>query len=218
VLAAAFLITALAGVFLALQANYKWNIPIIKSVLRWHVEFGIGLAVSGLFHFIWHLNYFGKFFDKTRRKQEIPEFQKLSPSYLKTNLFIIGFVSSSLQFLLIREIMNVTGGYELITGSFLASWLIGSAIGASLAGKSSLNDIRKINLVFSVSPLVSLLMLLFLSRVFLSPGETPSFLIAIIYTFLVLIPFCLVSGFTFIKLITIAGSENNFLPGKSFSI
>jgi hypothetical protein len=35
-----------------------------------------------------------------------------------------------------REIMNVTGGYELITGSFLGSWLIGSAIGSSIAGKS----------------------------------------------------------------------------------
>jgi spermidine synthase len=60
--------------------------------------------------------------------------------------------------------------------------------------------------------------MLFLSRVFLSPGETPSFLAAIIYTLLVLIPFCLVSGFTFIKLITIAGSENKLIPGKSFSI
>ena len=34
--------------------------------------------------------------------------------------------------------MNITGGYELITGSFLGSWLIGSAIGASIAGKSAL--------------------------------------------------------------------------------
>jgi spermidine synthase len=218
VLASAFLITAAAGVFIALQINYKWNIPFIKTVLRWHVEFGIGLAITGLFHFIWHLNYYGNFFNKTVRNPEIPELQKLSPTLIKTNLFIIGFVSSSIQFLLMREIMNVTGGYELITGSFLGSWLIGSAIGASLAGKSTLNDIRKINLVFSVSPLVSLMLMLFLSRVFLSPGETPSFLVAIIYTFLVLIPFCLASGFTFIKLITIAGSENDFVPGKSFSI
>ena len=96
--------------------------------------------------------------------------------------------------------------------------MIGSAIGASLAGKSTLNDIRKINLVFSISPLISLILMLFLSRVFLSPGETPSFLVSIIYTLLVLIPFCFVSGFTFIKLITIAGSENNLVPGKSFSI
>ncbi len=218
VLAAAFLTTAMAGVFLALQVNYKWNIPFIKTVLKWHAEFGIGMAITGLFHFIWHLNYYGKLFSRTIGKPVIQELQKLTSAEIKTNLFIIGLVSSSIQFLLMREIMNVTGGYELITGSFLGSWLIGSAIGASLAGKSKLNDIRKINLVFSISPLISIFLILFLSRVFLSRGESPSFLVAIIYTFLVLIPFCLVSGFTFIKLITIAGSENNFVPGKSFSI
>jgi spermidine synthase len=114
--------------------------------------------------------------------------------------------------------MNVTGGYELITGSFLGSWLIGSAIGSSISGRSTLNDVRKINLVFSISPIISLILMLFLSRVFLIRGETPSFLEAIIYTFLALIPFCLVSGFTFIKLITIAGSVNKYIPGKSFSI
>ena len=218
ILVAAFLLTAIAGVFLALQINYKWNIPFIKTVLRWHVEFGIGMAVTGLFHLMWHLNYYGKLFTEKVSYPEKPEFQKLTSTEIKTNLFIIGFVSSSIQFLLMREIMNVTGGYELITGSFLGSWLIGSAIGSSISGRSTLNDVRKINLVFSISPIISLILMLFLSRVFLIRGETPSFLEAIIYTFLALIPFCLVSGFTFIKLITIAGSVNKYIPGKSFSI
>src|SRR5664280_1268956 len=218
ILVAAFLLTAIAGVFLALQINYKWNIPFIKTVLKWHVEFGIGMAVTGLFHLMWHLNYYGKLFTEKVSYPEKPEFQKLTSIEIKTNLFIIGFVSSSIQFLLMREIMNVTGGYELITGSFLGSWLIGSAIGSSISGRSTLNDVRKINLVFSISPIISLILMLFLSRVFLIRGETPSFLEAIIYTFLALIPFCLVSGFTFIKLITIAGSVNKYIPGKSFSI
>ena len=217
-LAAAFLITAIAGIFLALQINYKWNIPFIKTVLKWHVEFGIGLAITGLFHFIWHLNYYFKLFSKSTGRIDKPKSQKFPSSAIKNNLFIIGFVSSSIQLLLMREIMNVTGGYELITGSFLGSWLIGSAIGASIAGKSELNDIKKINLYFSIAPVISLVLMLFLSRLYLNPGETPSFLAAIIYTFLVLIPFCLVSGFTFIKLIAVAGSENKFVPGKSFSI
>ena len=217
-LAVAFLLTAIAGLFLALQINYKWNIPFIKTILKWHVEFGIGMAITGLFHLIWHLNYYGKFFNKSVLNPEKQELYGLTPSEISTNLFITGFVSSSIQLLLMREIMNIAGGYELITGSFLGSWLIGSAIGAIIAGKSALNDIRKINLIFSLSPFVSLIMMLFLSRVFLNPGESPSFLVSIIYTFLVLIPFCMVSGFTFIKLVTIAGLENNFVPGKSFSI
>ena len=218
VLALAFILTATAGVFIALQINYKWNIPFIKEVLKWHVEFGIGLAITGLFHLIWHLTYYGKLFIKTTGNPENQEQSKLTSTEIQINLFITGFVSSSIQLLLMREIMNITGGYELITGSFLGSWLIGSAIGAALAGKSTLNDVRKINLIFSLSPIISTLLMLFLSRVFLSPGETPSFLAALIYTLIVLIPFCMVSGFTFIKLITIAGSKNNFVPGKAFSI
>ena len=137
---------------------------------------------------------------------------------IRANLFIIGFVSTAIQLLLIREMMNISGGYELMTGTFLASWLISSAAGAIIAGRSSLNDIRRINLIFSVSPLVSIGLLLLLSRLFLNPGQTPSFLVSIIFTFLVLLPFCLLSGFSFVKLLTIARNEKGYFPGKSFSL
>lgn len=218
ILAIAFLITALAGVLMALQITYKWNIPIIKSVLKWHVEFGIVMALTGIFHFFWHLAYFKKIFDITDNHPEEVHYQKMTSAEISTNLFIIGFVSTSIQLLLIREMMNISGGYELITGIFLGSWLIGSAAGTTIAGKSALNDLRKINFIFSIGPLISLLLMFLLSRLFLITGETPSFLISMLYTFLVLIPFCLISGFTFVKLISIARSGNDFVPGKSFSI
>jgi hypothetical protein len=54
---------------------------------------------------------------------------------IRTNLFILGFVSSSFQLLLLREMMNITGGYELISGTFLGSWLLASAAGSWLAGR-----------------------------------------------------------------------------------
>jgi spermidine synthase len=218
ILAAAFILTALAGIFLALQINYKWDIPVIKTILKWHVEMGIGMAVTGFLHFFRHLSYF----TKTSVKQETI-ISSVSSDILETgqdiavNLFIIGFVSSSVQLLLLREMMNITGGYELIAGAFLCSWLIGSAAGAGLAPGSSLTDIRKINLLFSTGPFLSIILMLFLSRLFLKPGETPSFLGGIVFTLLVLLPFCLISGFTFIKLIS-AGKVRNFIPGKSFSI
>ncbi len=218
ILALAFLITAAAGIFMALQISYKWDIPIIKTVLKWHVEFGIGMALTGIFHFAWHLSYFGKIFNRQNNNGELIAIQEQTAYEIGINLFVVGFVSSSIQFLLIREMINISGGYELITGTFLGSWLIGSAIGASIAGRSHLNDIRKINLIFSIVPVTSLFLLLFLTRLFLNTGETPSFLVSMIYTFLVLIPFCLVSGFTFVKLISIARANNNFIAGKSFSI
>jgi len=217
-LTASFLITAVAGVFMALQITYKWEIPFIKSILKWHVEFGIWMAITGILHFIRHLSYFKIIQEKPDQVAEYRDFQSITSSEISLNLFIVGFISSSVQFLFIREMMNIAGGFELITGTFLGSWLIGSALGSSIAGKSKLTDVKRINIVFSLSPLISLFLLLFLSRLFLNSGETPSFLISIIYTILVLVPFCLVSGFTFVKLITIAASENKFVPGKSFSI
>ena len=218
ILALTFLFTALAGIFMALQINYKWDIPFIKTILKWHVETGVALGVTGIFHFIWHLSYFGKIFSRTEKPSEPASFQRIDSFSITANLFIIGFTSTSIQVLLIREIMNISGGYELITGVFLGSWLIASAAGAALAGRSNLNDIRKINLIFSVSPFVSMLLLILLSRLFLESGETPSFLVSMILTLLFLVPFCLVSGFTFIKLISSAREINGYIPGKSFSI
>lgn len=218
VLAAAFLATALAGVFLALQVNYKWNIPFVKTILKWHVEFGIGMALTGMFHFLWHLSYYTGLFHGETSADNTSKTSEISLIDTRYNLFIVGFVSSSVQLILLREIMNITGGYELITGTFLGSWLIASATGAALAGKSAMNNIRKINTAFSLSPLISLVLLLTLAKIFLEPGQTPSFQLSLIYTFLVLIPFCLISGFTFVKLLEIAKSNQGLIPGKSFSI
>jgi spermidine synthase len=218
ILAAAFILTALAGIFLALQITYKWDIPAVKTILKWHVEMGIGLSVTGFLHFFRHLSYFLKTSGKgdTLSSSAFPDISRTGKD-IAANLFVVGFVSSSVQLLLLREMMNITGGYELIAGAFFCSWLIGSAAGSSLAPGSSLTDIRKINLYFSTGPLLSIILMLLLSRLFMKPGETPSFLAGIVFTFLVLFPFCLISGFTFIKLI-IAGRARNFIPGKSFSI
>lgn len=218
ILASTFILTAIAGLFLALQITYKWNIPVIKTILKWHVELGTGMAFTGIFHFLWHASYFTKIFRKqeTADPENIPETHGTRTD-LAVNLFVVGFIGSSVQLLLLKEIMNITGGYELIAGAFLCSWLISSAAGSLLAPHSPLSDIRKINLFFSAGPVVSIILMLILSRLFLKPGETPSFLAGIIFTGLVLFPFCLISGFTFIKLIS-AGKARNLIPGKSFSV
>ena len=214
ILAVTFLFTALAGLFMALQINFKWDIPVVKTILRWHVEIGVCLALTGIFHFIWHLSYFGKIFAGSEIIPDRRELQKPGAGSIISNLFIVGFTGTAIQFLLIREVMNISGGYELITGIFLGSWLIASASGAAIAAKSALNDIRKINLIFSLSPFISLFLLVILSGLFLETGETPSLLVSMIFTFLLLLPFCLVSGFTFIKLIGYAGESNKSQPRK----
>ncbi len=217
-LAVSFIITAIAGLFMALQVTYKWNIPFVKSILKWHVEFGIGMAITGVIHLIWHLSYFKEIFQSRENKIRNKNSDKISSTEISYNLFIVGFVSTSIQLLFIREMLNIAGGYELITGIFLGSWLILSAAGASISMISHLSDVKKINLIFSLSPFVSLFFLLIFSRLFLNTGETPSFLVSMIYTLIVLIPICVVSGFTFTRLMSIARINNDSAPGTSFSI
>lgn len=217
IMASVFLSTAISGLFMALQINLKWDIPFIKEILHWHVEIGIGLAITGIFHFLWHLSYFRKPVYAGFNSSEIKE-DNAGSSSLITNLFVVGFTSTSVQFLLLRELMNIAGGFELMTGIFLGSWLTASAAGAAIAGKSGFINRSKINLVFSISPFASLFLLIFLTKLFLETGEAPSFLASLILTLVVLFPFCLVSGFTFIKLIRSAPADSGITPGKSFSI
>jgi spermidine synthase len=217
VLAISFLITAIAGVFIALQITYKWDLQFIKTVLKWHVEFGVGMACSGIFHLIWHLSYYKHLFGIQEQQKEAPSSVTCSPEKISLNLFIVGLVSSSVQLLLLREMMNIAGGYELITGIFLGSWLTGSAAGSLLAGRSRLSDLKTINIVFAGSPLFSVILMFLLTSLFLSPGESPSFLVSIIFTLLVLLPFCLVSGFTFVRLTNLARTDMEIAAGRSFS-
>ena len=217
ILAITLLFVALAGVFMALQINYKWNIPFIKQLVMWHVEIGVGSTLICIFHFSWHLPYFRNIFSASQTPTQTINTVQIKPESIISSLLVTGFTTTSVQVLLVREMMNITGGYELITGVFLGSWLISSSAGAVIAGKSGLNDIRKLSLIFSITPSISLLLMLLFSRFFLERGETPSFLVSMIFTLIVLLPFCLVSGFFFIKLLSCARQSYEITPGKSYS-
>ena len=135
---------AAAGVFMALQITYKWDIPFVKTVLSGMLS----LELDGIHRYIpFHLaSLLFPIRSLTRQTCESDhhiDIQQLTSSEISINLFIIGLVSSSVQLLLLREMMNISGGYELVTGIFLGSWLIGSAIGAALAGSSQSYGFKK---------------------------------------------------------------------------
>jgi len=220
ILAVTFIITAVAGLILALKVTYKWEDSFFISLLKWHVETGIAFSFTGIIHLLWHLKYFKDFFShKNIQSAEASiSSESLTAKQIAANLFFIGYLSSSVQLLLMREILNTSGGYELITGTFLASWLISSATGSFYAGKSTLTNLKKINTIFAVSPVVSLVLMILFNKMYLNPGETPSFLVSIIFTLIVLSPTCFISGFAFIKVLMAARENNIFNSGKSFSI
>ncbi len=218
ILAALFLLAAADVMLLALQINFHCDVPFIKSIRGWQTESGIALAGAGLLYFTRPDPHFQGLFRKrisgsSNKSDHIPR----TRSAIAGNLFAIGFVSSAIQLLLLREILNISGGYELIAGTFLGSWLIASAAGSAMAPKSPMNNMMKINLLFFSGPVISIFLLIILTRLFLNPGETPSYLASIIFTFIVLVPFCFISGFTFIKLVSEAASVKDLRPGRSFA-
>jgi spermidine synthase len=217
VLGSTFIITALAGIFLALQFNYKWEIPQLKTILRYHVEFGTGLSVTGIMHFLRHISYFTKKTPLTDKHQVTYSGEEPFEN-IGINIFLTGFISTAIQLLLLREMINISGGYELIAGVFLGSWLIISSAGASLARSTTKIDLKKANLMLSVSPVCSLILLFIFTKLYLNTGETPSFLTSLVITLLTLLPVCLISGFIFIRLTLIANTQKVFSPGKSYTI
>ena len=53
-----FFTTAILGIILAIQVNYKLEMPVVDRLIVWHVDFGIGMSFIAFFHFTWHWSYY----------------------------------------------------------------------------------------------------------------------------------------------------------------
>ncbi len=133
-------------------------------------------------------------------------------------LFITGFVSSSVQFIMLREIVCLSGGSEITTGIFLAFWLILSSLGAATAREKNNVDLRVLFLLFFVAPLISLLCLLVSGRLLLHAGEVPSLLKTVLIITVTLTPTALISARTFIILSAVRKEKLEQEAGRSFGI
>ena len=58
VLLITFLTTAVLGLLLVVQINYKLEWEIVDQLLTWHVDVGIALSFVATFHLIWHFSYY----------------------------------------------------------------------------------------------------------------------------------------------------------------
>ena len=62
-----FLITGLLGLTMVIQLNYQVFFSWFKTLLYWHVEFGISMAAISILHILWHWKYFINLFKKHRK-------------------------------------------------------------------------------------------------------------------------------------------------------
>ncbi|MGA7161225.1 MAG: fused MFS/spermidine synthase [Bacteroidota bacterium] len=114
----------------------------------------------------------------------------------------LGATSIVTQVILLRDFLSAFYGNELVIGIILANWMIITAAGSFL-GKYSSKLISNDNFVslllasVAVLPGVTLFLLRLLRNIVFIPGSMVG-ITQILYTsFILLLPFCLVSGFSF---------------------
>jgi len=200
-----FFATGILGLVMAVKVNYKLQIPWYEQLVALHVDFGIGMAVVGFFHFWWNLNYYLKLFKGGKQKAEEKEFQiknDLDESRLKLAAFLLGSTTMIAQVILLREFLAVFSGNELVIGLVLANWMILTGLGAFLEKyrlrlKSSVSVIVVGLLLLSVLPFLTTFLINFLKNKVFPVGALIGVFQIFYASFLLLIPFCLLSGFLF---------------------
>lgn len=120
-------------------------------------------------------------------------------------LFAIGALSLAVQIASIRELLIVLSGNEIIIGSFYSSWLFAVVIGAKL----SLNFRKKYtNFLLYLYPLIALLTYFVFSQARAILGanawEEISLIKSMVLTLFANLPFGILGGILFVKLINIA--------------
>jgi len=201
-----FLVTGLIGLLLVVKINYKLTIPYYDQLMTYHVDFGIAMAIIGFFHFIWHLKYYLRLFsrqpDKKGMQKEALFVNDTSPVLLKISAFLLGSTTMIAQVILLREFLTVFNGNELTIGIVLANWMVLTAAGAWLGSRQQ-NIKKSSRLVFpsllllSALPFVIVFLINFLKNIVFPVGMMISVFQLFFSSFLLLLPFCLISGFLF---------------------
>jgi len=201
----AFLTTGLIGLLMVVKINYKLAIPFYDQLTGYHVGFGIGMVVVGFFHFWWHLSYYLQLFKSEKSRiirNAVVIKNDLDVSFLKISAFLLGSTSIIAQVILLREFLSVFSGNELVIGLVLANWMILTGLGAYL-GQFPLKIRKASTVIFpgllclSTLPFLTAFGINFLKNIVFPIGAMIGVFQIFIASLLLLIPFCLLSGFLF---------------------
>ncbi len=117
-----------------------------------------------------------------------------------TAVLALGVSSIITQLAMMREMLGVFAGNELVLGIVLGSWLLLMGLGASLArrigGAASRPGLLGVCLlVTALVPPAQILVLRALRSLVFRPGEGVGVAATLLTAFLILLPFCLTAGF-----------------------
>ncbi|MBN1156028.1 hypothetical protein JXA85_00285 [Candidatus Woesearchaeota archaeon] len=110
-------------------------------------------------------------------------------------IIILGISTIVTQIILIREFLSVFSGLELVFGIILANWLIITGIGSILGRKLSKKYFPSLQMLLGIIPLF----LIFTIRIIrhCSGGEMIGITQIFLLSFIILLPFCIISGMMF---------------------
>lgn len=114
-------------------------------------------------------------------------------------IMALGFTSMSAQLILLRDFLRLFQGNELVIGLLLASWMFITALGAWSGHRFRIFQKNLFFLFFTVAllPPLTHFFLIWLSHVFFTPGVMTGLLHMFLFSWLVLLPFCFISGISF---------------------
>jgi spermidine synthase len=216
VLLLTFLVTAVLGIILAIQVNYKLEMPVVDKLIIWHVDFGIGMAFTSIFHFTWHWSYYWKMIqgkkhvprpggeilpaDNLTSYREIPARDKLP-------LLTLGATALITQIVFLREYLAIFHGNELVIGLILAGWLLltgtGALLGRNISPPAAKGDYPAwFFFLLGILPLVSVTGIRFFKNIIFPLGSVTGIPGILLYSTAGMFFFCILSGFLFTWLST----------------
>ncbi len=121
---------------------------------------------------------------------------------LQSAIMASGLTALIVQIIFLREFLTLFYGNELVVGVIIGNWMLITTAGA-IAGKrltfsdSTVNSVITGLVINSILPAVSILGLYFAGTYFFPAGYLPGFLVTWFFSFVVMLPFCLISGALF---------------------
>ncbi len=200
-----FLVTAILGLLLAIQINYKLEWKVLDTFLNWHVNFGIAMSLVAIVHFLWHLDYYLRLFKQIPKTKTTKSKSALGAETNYTDKYLVvltGFIATALQVLLLRELTTVFQGDEIMMAWTIGIWMVLTAVGSFLGKSFKLKGnmehvIENFLLAIAIFPGLLIIVLNLCKNVIFLPGVMISPLQFVILVSIALAPVCLTTGLLF---------------------
>ncbi len=133
---------------------------------------------------------------------------------ITVTLFILGFTTILIQLVLIRELLNLFQGNELVIGLILCLWMLLTAAGAGFARHVPVNVnkyllISRLFVLEALVPVVVMVLLGLVDSLLFPPGTTRGLIMAFAYSLAFLLPGCLIAGLLFAMLASLLSESRN---------